>query len=271
MKVTRSSQPSAASSWSISGAWRWPSTRVGRDVLVDRHEVRASRSPRGRRPRRRSWRRRPRPRSVPRARAARAPGSPPSSSSRGSPPGRAAAISSRCSSVSPKTASPSSAGAPCAPYQRSCRRRGRASRKSADRSTTRSPRSRSGATTPARGAVRIGDERDVGRSRQALGVERLQLQRHAVARVEIVQPPARLAARGDGLERDARMRQRIAAASAPAKPDAPTTQARATGSPASGCARRLRSARLYSRRLPPISRASASLDPLAPTRPPRRR
>ena len=40
-------RPAAASSWSISGVWRWRADPVGGDVLVDGHEVRAWRSARG--------------------------------------------------------------------------------------------------------------------------------------------------------------------------------------------------------------------------------
>ena len=40
---------------------------------------------------------------------------------------------------------------------------------------------------------------------EPVGVERLELQRHAVARIEVVEPAAGLAARGDRLQRDVRM------------------------------------------------------------------
>ena len=141
--------PSAASSWSISGAWRCPSTAYGVHVLVHRHEVRARRSPRGPRRTRRSSRRPRRPRSAPRARAAPAPGSRRSSSSRGSRPGPRAATRSRCSSVRPNTASPTQRRARRAP--RTSARAGAGSAAGSRRTGRRRacPAPRSSATTSA--------------------------------------------------------------------------------------------------------------------------
>ena len=56
-----------------------------------------------------------------------------------------------------------------------------------------------------RGAVRVGHHRHVRDRAQALRVELLEVERHPVARVEVVQAPPGVGARGHGLQRDPRV------------------------------------------------------------------
>ena len=147
----------------------------------------------------------------------------------------------------------------------SARRCGRSrSRKSAERSTTRTPSAAQRRNGRRRGAVRVGDDRGVD-ALEPVEVELGQLERHPVARVEAVEPLAGVAARGRPRPARSRgWRQTICAARAPVKPEAPATSTRAAGSPSSGCA-----SRSFTQR--PPDRVQLRLDRArAAARPPRR-
>ena len=76
-------------------------------------------------------------------------------------------------------------------------------------------RSTSSATTSARGAVRIGDDGRVDVA-VAVEVELLEHERHAVMRVEVVEPAAHVRARGDRAQLERGWRSSSRALSAPA-------------------------------------------------------
>ena len=243
--------------------------RVRRSRSRRRRRSACARSPRARRPTRRSWRRRPRPRSGPRARAARARGSRRSSSSRGWRPASRARdrVAVQLGQAEDRLAA--QLGRAVLARTSARRRRGRAAGSRPRGRRRAGPARAAPRPTGSRGAVRIGDERDVGASPQPLGVERLELERHAVARVEIVEPAAGVGARGDRLERRRADGARGAPPSARRRSRTRRPRSARHGSPPTATAD-ADSAAGYSRSDPPVSR-ELLLDPLADRRRPPRR